>query len=73
MIIYWAETNCLQKNNELLLDATEKNGNKVNAEKPQHMFISFEGNVEEYHNLKESNTYLCGHIPKKSKLFSQIN
>jgi len=35
MIIYSAETYWLQKHNEILLVATEKNGHEVNPEKPE--------------------------------------
>jgi hypothetical protein len=63
IIIFWAETYWLQKNNENLLVGTEKTGREVNAEKPERMFISCEENANQSHNLKVNNIFLCGHIP----------
>jgi len=39
-----------------LLVATEKPVHEVNAEKSEQMFITCVENVEECHNIKESNT-----------------
>ena len=59
MKIYWAETYLLQKNNQTLLVATEKAGHEVNGDKPDSVFILFEENIEECHNIKVSNTSFC--------------
>ena len=47
LIIICVETCWLQKSNETLLVATEKNGHEVNAEKPTPMLISCDANIEE--------------------------
>jgi len=44
-IIYWGEAHQLQENNKILLVATEKTGHEDNAEKPEHIFLTCEGNV----------------------------
>jgi len=51
MSIYWTETYWLQKNNKILLVATEKSGHEVNADKPECIFMSCKENVEEFHNI----------------------
>ena len=57
IIIYWAETYWLQKkNHKILLFATEKTGYEVNAEKPERMFITFEGNIRRISYHKIGNT-----------------
>ena len=71
MIIYWAETYWIHKNNKILLVATEKTGREVNAEKPAHIFIFYEENVEEFHNIKLCNNFVWANF-NKSKLPSQI-
>jgi hypothetical protein len=55
--MYWAEKYSLRKNNESLIDGTEKTGHEVNADKPEHIFLSCEENVEKYHNIKVSNIF----------------
>jgi len=55
IINYCVETYWLQKNNETMLVATEKNGHEVNAEMPTHMSMSCEENANENDNLKVSN------------------
>jgi hypothetical protein len=47
--------------------ANEKNRHEVNAEKSEHMFITYVENVEERHNIKVSNTSFCEDIIKKIK------
>ena len=71
-IIYWAETYLLQKNNENLLVVTKKTGHEFNAEKPEHMFVFCDENVEEFHNINVSNIFAWANF-NKSKLHSQIN
>jgi len=59
MKIYWAETYCLQKNNKTLLVATQKTGHEIKADKLERMFVLFEENIEEFYNIKVSNTSFC--------------
>jgi hypothetical protein len=58
MIIYWAETYWLKNKNETLLVISGKTGHEFNAEKPEHLFMSCEDNVEECRNMQESNTFV---------------
>ena len=63
---------CLQKSNKTLLVATQSPGNKINAKKPQHVFIHCEQNVEEYYNLKVSNTPFFVSKIKTTNIYNTI-
>jgi hypothetical protein len=54
IIIYCVATYWLQKNNETMLVATEKNVHEGNDEMPTHMSMFCEENANENHNLKAS-------------------
>ena len=81
MTILLAKTYWLQKNKETVLVFTEKTGHEVNAEKPEHMFISCGENAVEIHHITVNNKYLKknkfnlggGLNTNKSKLQSQVN
>jgi hypothetical protein len=50
-----------------VLEATEKNRHEVYTEKSEYIFIICEENLEEYHNIKISNTYFVRAYPKRNQ------